>query len=52
LDEVFPWEHIDIGVRREFLLEDYQMGLRGETRADCRQRCYGCGLLCAAAFAV
>jgi radical SAM family uncharacterized protein len=45
LDEIFPWDHINVGVRKQFLLEDYQMSLRGETRADCRQRCHACGIL-------
>jgi radical SAM family uncharacterized protein len=44
-DEIFPWEHINTGVHKQFLLEDYQMSLRGETRADCRQRCQACGIL-------
>ena len=45
LDEVFPWDHIDTGVRKSFLAEDYQRSLRGETRADCRTECYACGIL-------
>jgi radical SAM family uncharacterized protein len=45
LDEVFPWDHIDTGVRKAYLAEDYQRSLRGETRADCRQQCYACGIL-------
>jgi radical SAM family uncharacterized protein len=44
-DEIFPWDHINTGVRKQFLLEDYQMSMRGETRADCRQLCYACGIL-------
>ncbi len=45
LDEAFPWDHIDIGVRKEFLLQDYLMSLEGQTRDDCRQSCYACGIL-------
>jgi len=45
LDEVFPWQHIDVGVRPGYLAEDYQRSLRGEIRGDCRDQCYACGIL-------
>jgi len=44
-DEVFPWEVISTGVRKEFLLEEYRRSRREETLADCRERCHGCGIL-------
>ena len=44
-DEVFPWEHIDIAVKKTFLLEDYRMSKKGEVRPDCREHCYACGIL-------
>ena len=45
LDEVFPWDHIDVGLHKKFLREDYLMSLRGETRVDCRDKCFACGIL-------
>ncbi len=45
LDEVFPWDHIDVAVKKKFLLEDYTMSQRGETRQDCRNQCFACGIL-------
>jgi radical SAM family uncharacterized protein len=45
LDEVFPWDHIDVGVRKSYLADDYQRSLRSETRGDCRDQCYACGIL-------
>ena len=45
IDEVLPWDHIDSAVRKAFLTEDYWMSFRGETRVDCRQKCYACGIL-------
>ena len=45
IDETFPWEHIDTTVRRKFLTEDYLWSLRGQTRVDCRERCFACGVL-------
>ncbi|MCD6425637.1 MAG: TIGR03960 family B12-binding radical SAM protein [Anaerolineales bacterium] len=44
-DEVFPWDHINPGVKKSFLLEDYQWSQEGKTRADCRVNCFSCGIL-------
>jgi radical SAM family uncharacterized protein len=46
-DEVFPWDQIDAGVSKRYLLRDYQASVRGETRPDCREQCYACGILTA-----
>lgn len=43
-DEIFPWEHIDIGVRKGFLWAEYQKALCGEVTPNCRERCVGCGI--------
>jgi len=43
--EVFPWDHINIGVGKEYLLEDSNWSLRAELRQDCRETCYVCGIL-------
>lgn len=45
LDEVFPWDHISTGVRKSHLLQEFQRSLAGETRSDCREGCYACGIL-------
>ncbi|MBN1284024.1 MAG: TIGR03960 family B12-binding radical SAM protein [Anaerolineae bacterium] len=45
LDEVFPWDHISPGVKKAYLVEDYLMAQRAETRADCREQCFACGIL-------
>ncbi len=47
LDEVFPWDHVDAGVSKRYLAQDYEASLRGETRLDCREQCYACGILTA-----
>jgi radical SAM family uncharacterized protein len=44
LDEVLPWDHVDVGVSKEFLIEEYQRSLRGETTVDCREGCVDCGV--------
>lgn len=45
IDEVFPWDHIDAAVHKKFLKDDYLMSLRRETRVDCRDQCFACGIL-------
>ena len=45
LEERFPWDNIDAAVKKEFLTEDYLMSLEGETRIDCREHCFACGIL-------
>jgi radical SAM superfamily enzyme YgiQ (UPF0313 family) len=45
IDEVFPWEHISTTLRKKFLVEDYLWSQRGQTRIDCREHCFACGIL-------
>ncbi|MBN2083895.1 MAG: TIGR03960 family B12-binding radical SAM protein [Anaerolineales bacterium] len=44
-DEIFPWDHISAGVRKEYLRQEYEASLAGRTRGDCREECFGCGIL-------
>jgi radical SAM family uncharacterized protein len=43
-DEVFPWDHLDYGVSKEYLLSEYQKALAGEVTPDCRRECSACGV--------
>ena len=43
-DEVLPWDHLDAGVTRAFLLREWERAQRGETTRDCRKGCVGCGV--------
>ncbi len=45
IDEIFPWEHIDMAVTRKFLTSDYLMSKEQKTRVDCRSQCFACGIL-------
>ena len=45
IDETLAWDHIDAGVKKQFLTEDYLWSERGQTRIDCRERCFACGIL-------
>ena len=45
LDEPLPWDHIDCGVRREFLIAEREAALVGAPTSDCREgECTGCGV--------
>jgi len=45
LDQQLPWDHIDLGVSRQFLQREYARARQGLTTADCRLAgCQGCGL--------
>ncbi len=44
-DEIFPWDHISIAVRKKYLYTDYLRSLAGEIQDDCRSLCDACGIL-------
>ncbi len=43
LDETAPWDHMDVGVGRAFLVREYQKALRAQTTPPCNRQCSGCG---------
>ncbi|MBQ9964191.1 MAG: TIGR03960 family B12-binding radical SAM protein [Clostridia bacterium] len=45
-DEVFPWDHIDIGVTKEFLLAENRAAHADTTTPNCRESCSHCGAAC------
>ena len=45
-DEVFPWDHIDVGVSKAFLWAENQRAYAGVTTPHCRQECSHCGAAC------
>ncbi len=42
-DEVLPWDMMDIGVSKQFLIRECERAYRGETTPNCREQCSGCG---------
>lgn len=45
-DEIFPWEIIDAGIDREYLLKEREKSKKGITTPDCRfNRCHACGIM-------
>ncbi len=43
IDEIFPWDHIDAGVSKEFLKREWDKAQKGEVTPNCRVKCQGCG---------
>ncbi len=42
-DEIFPWDIIDCGVTKAFMLREWKNALAGKKSINCRQGCLGCG---------
>ncbi|MGI6779038.1 MAG: TIGR03960 family B12-binding radical SAM protein [Acetivibrionales bacterium] len=42
-DEVFPWDHISIGVTKKFFINENEKAYRQETTPNCRVNCSHCG---------
>lgn len=43
-DELFPWDFIDAGVSKSFILREYKNSLNEKVTPNCRERCNGCGM--------
>ena len=42
-DEVFPWDFLDCGVTKEFLLREWHRAQEETVTLNCKQQCNGCG---------
>jgi len=42
-EEIFPWEHIDMGVSKKFLQRENEKAYKGELTDNCRIKCNYCG---------
>lgn len=45
-DEILPWDFIDIGVSKQFLIHEWERAKRAEITPNCKQQCSGCGAAC------
>ena len=41
--EILPWDHLDYGIRKEFLIKESKKAYESETTPHCRIKCAGCG---------
>lgn len=42
-DEITPWEHLDYGVTKQFLICQNRLAHEAVTTPNCREKCAGCG---------
>ena len=42
-EEILPWETVDVGVTKKFLLKERKQAYLGVVTPDCRHNCAGCG---------
>ena len=43
-DEILPWDIIDSGISKKFLISEAKKAYEEKTTADCRHGCTGCGM--------
>lgn len=43
-EEILPWDFIDIGVTKEYLIKENEKAKKGELTKDCRKGCESCGI--------
>ena len=43
LDEVTPWDHLDVGVTKAHLVREYKKALEARTTQPCNRQCSACG---------
>lgn len=42
-DEILPWDVIDIGVNKSFLISENKKAYESKTTPNCKEKCSGCG---------
>lgn len=45
-DEVLPWDHIDYGVNKSFLIDECKRAFENTPSPNCREKCSACGAAC------
>ena len=44
-DEILPWDFIDSGVTKKFLIHEWEQAKKETVTPNCRQKCSGCGAM-------
>ena len=44
INQTLPWEHLDIGISKEYLLKERELAYKATTTRDCRAGCTNCGM--------
>lgn len=42
-EEVLPWDHLDYGISKEFLIRENEKAKKSQTTENCRIKCAACG---------
>lgn len=45
-DEILPWDHLDYGVSKKFMINENKLAHAATTTPNCREACSGCGAAC------
>ena len=45
-DEILPWDMIDVGVTKKFLISEANKAKQAVVTPNCREKCAGCGASC------
>ena len=45
-DEILPWDHLDYGITKAFLISENKKAHSADTTPNCREKCSGCGAAC------
>lgn len=45
-DEILPWDHIDYGVSKDFLIRECKKAYENATTPNCKEQCSNCGATC------
>jgi radical SAM family uncharacterized protein len=43
-DEILPWDHINVGVTKKFLMDENENAVKEILTPNCREGCAGCGI--------
>ncbi len=43
-DEILPWDHISVGITKEFFKKESELAKKAKTTPNCREKCAGCGV--------
>jgi radical SAM family uncharacterized protein len=43
-EEILPWDHLDCGVSKEYLIKENEQAKQGNYTVDCRDHCTNCGV--------
>ena len=45
-DEILPWDHLDYGVSKTFLINENKTAYAAITTPNCKEKCSNCGAAC------